>query len=126
HYERIWRNRNPVAEGEPLPEPDTNQLRLIEQEEHDKIQRYVAQLLPSSAGVADLEPLVKVTTFEHVAAGPRPAETTVDAGLAWLGQNWSSVGMMLLGLVSLFLLRSMVRGAAEPPSQPSPKLNIVK
>lgn len=125
HYEKIWRNRNPVAEGEPQPEPDANQLRLIEQEEQDKIQRYVAQLLPTSAGVADLEPLVKVTTFDHVTPQSPTAETAVNAGLAWLGQNWANVGMLLLGLVSLLFLRSMVRGAEEPRAQPAASLNVV-
>lgn len=125
HYEKIWQNRNPSPEGGQPLEPDATQLRLIEQEEQEKIQRYVAQLLPASAGVADLEPLVKVTSFDHVAAEAPAGDTTVDAGLAWLAQNWMNVGILLLGLGSLLFLRSLVRGAATPPEPATPKLNVV-
>lgn len=127
HYEMIWRNRNPVQPGQQPAEPDPAQLRLIEQEEQEKIQRHVAQLLPASAGVADLEPLVKVTTFEHVAAASPEGESSVDAGLAWLSQNWMNVGVLLLGLGSLLFLRSIVRGTPAPATvaAAAPTLNVV-
>ncbi len=125
HYENIFRKRNPGADGQPGPPPDLAQLKLIEQEEQDKIQRYVAQLIPTSAGVADLEPLVKVTTFEHVAGVAPAAESAVSAGMGWFAQNWTSVGLLLLGLLSLFFLRSIVRGNPEPSTNDAPRLNLV-
>ena len=38
-----------------------------------------------------------------------------DQVLGWLGQYWSTLGLMLLGLVSLAMLRSMVRSV--PPAE---------
>ena len=37
-----------------------------------------------------------------------------DHALAWLGNHWSTLGTGLLGLVSLVMLRSMVRSVPAP------------
>ncbi len=125
HYEKIYQKRNPTADGTPPVATDMAQLKLIEQEEQQKIQRYVAQLIPASAGVADLEPLVKVTTFEHVAPESPAAESAVTAGLGWFAQNWSSVGLLLLGLISLLILRSMVRSGTASVTPDTTRFQVL-
>jgi flagellar M-ring protein FliF len=43
-----------------------------------------------------------------------------DHALAWLGDHWSTLGTGLLGLVSLVMLRSMVRAIPAAESLPTP------
>jgi flagellar M-ring protein FliF len=57
-----------------------------------------------------------VMTFQHIASAPILPPSVAEKGLSWLGQYWSTLGTIGLGMVSLLMLRSMVRAVPSAES----------
>ncbi len=112
-FTKIWRDQNPVPEGEEPPAPTPTDIDKIRTTELDRIKTLVAGTLPQVAGVTDLSELVNVTDMVDIAPAPIPGPTLTDNATSWFAQNWSTVGLILLGLFSLLMLRSMIR--STPP-----------
>ena len=118
YYEEIWQAHNPTRPGEEPKPVDPQQIEKIETVEKKNIQDLVAQLIPKPPStVQEVTPLVTVMTFQHLPPTPVTPPSTADKALFWLGQYWSTLGMIGLGAVSLLVFRSMVRAApvAELP-----------
>ncbi|HEV3416646.1 MAG TPA: hypothetical protein VG056_07535 [Pirellulales bacterium] len=118
YYEKVWRMENPTPAGAEPKAPSNSDIDKIESAEKLKIQGHVAQLLPKpDAKVQETTPLVTVTTFQQLPSTPITPPSTADKALFWLSQYWSTLGMIGLGLVSLLILRSVVKAmpAAELP-----------
>jgi flagellar M-ring protein FliF len=120
YYERIWRQQNPASAGQPQATPDSGELAILQESERKKIETAVVTLLPIPAvKTSDSYPQVTVSTFYQVPQPALPEVTASDNALAWMGQYWSTLGMILLALVSLIMLRGMVKtvpaAAAAPP-----------
>jgi len=111
YFKKVWQERNPAAEGKESKGPDQAALDQIRTEESAKIQKHVAQLLPPAEGVADPAELVTVTTFQDIPGKEIPAPGVAQSALAWLGDYWSVLGMIGVALMSLLMLRSLVRSA---------------
>jgi flagellar M-ring protein FliF len=125
YYEDIWRERNPTPAGEQPKPIDPQQIEKIETVEKKNIQELVAQLIPKpNSTVQEVTPLVTVMTFQHLTKAPVTPPSVTDKALFWLGQYWSTLGMLGLGAVSLIVFRSMVRAApvAELPRAQSTPL----
>jgi flagellar M-ring protein FliF len=60
---------------------------------------------------------VTVMTFQQLPSAPLPQPGVADKAMFWLSQSWSTLGTIGLGMVSLLMLRSVVRAvsAAETP-----------
>jgi flagellar M-ring protein FliF len=52
---------------------------------------------------------VKITFFDAFMPDPIEAPSTAGQALAWAGQNFNMMTMAVIALVSLFMLRSMVK-----------------
>ena len=122
YYEKIWRDQNPLAAGQPPAAPDKKALDQIETAEKAKIQNQIAGLIPQPDTSADNRPLVIVNTFHRLAQAELPAEAAGSQALAWLLGHWSTLGMVGLALVSLLMLRAIVK--AGPPLPPAPELKL--
>ena len=123
YFEKIWRERNPGEEGKETPAPDQAALGTIREEESTKIKKYVAALLPPADGVSDPGELVNVTTFQDIKPPKLPTPALGQHALSWLGQYWSTLGMIGLALFSMVMLRSMIRAIpVTPPAAAMPKL----
>ena len=126
YFKKVWQGRNPTEEGaEPTPPADA-ELAKIEETEIPKIQQHVAQLIKLPTTTVDPTPLVTVTTFPDL-----PTEVIAEPGFgerafSWAGNNWSTIGMAGLALLSLVVLRSMVRSApqAERPVTTQARLPV--
>jgi flagellar M-ring protein FliF len=115
--EQVWLARNPTEPGDPPKKPTAADLKPIEEEKVKAIQEHVAQLIPlPNVAAPNPIPLVKVTVFETLPSEHHAEPGVTDHVLGWLGDHWSTLGTGLLGLVSLVMLRSMVRSA--PPAEP--------
>ena len=113
--------------------PDPAALEQIRTEEIAKIKTLVAALLPPAKNVTDLTELVTVKSLQDLKPTEIPLPGIGQQVLVWLSRYWSTLGLIGLGLVSLVVLRSMVRAApagaetapvqmrvaAEPEAQPS-------
>ncbi len=115
YFESIWHQRNPPdpnAQAGTSPEtPTAAELDQIRQEETAKIQSAVAALLPETEGVADKNQLVTVTAFQKITPPDMPQPAMSEKAVTWLGQSWQTLGLLVLALVSLTMLRSMIRSA---------------
>lgn len=118
YLEQLWRKQNPTPPGSPEPPVDQKALAKIEEDQVTKIKNTVSYLIPEPDATTDTRPMITVTTFQPVLMGeiPEPAVGQVAAG--WLVENWSTLGMVGLGLFSLVMLRSMVRSAPGPAALP--------
>ncbi len=67
----------------------------------------------------DPRPYVQVVTFQHLASLPIAPPTFNDQAMLWLSQYWTTLGMIVLGLISLLVLRSIARSipAAAPRAE---------
>ncbi len=117
YYVKVWRERNPAAKGEEPKQPDSGELARIETETRTKITDIVVALLPKGTPADDPASLVTVTTDYDLATDVDLTPTTVQKATTWLGSHWQTIGMTLVGLVSLWMLRGMLRAV---PSNPPP------
>lgn len=116
YYVNVWRQRNPSPAGQPPKQPDAAELARIETETEGKIQETVRTLLPSFAQGTNPYPHITVATYTDL---PGPAVTppsSTDLAATWLAGNWQTVAMVVVGLFSLLMLRSMVRSTSTPPA----------
>lgn len=108
-FTKIWQKRNPTPPGEEPQEPAAGDIDLIRTTEIARIKTLVAGALPKTDGVADSTQLVEITDFEDIIPPAIPEPTMTENAGSWFAQNWSTVGLILLGLVSLLMVRSMIR-----------------
>ena len=87
------------------------------------VQKHVAPLLPLAEGVTDPTEYVTVSTFQDIPGKEIPAPGAAQSALAWLGEYWSMLGMIGVAMVSLLMLRSLVRSAPSmPETRATPKI----
>ncbi len=116
YFESVWRTRQGTAATETKKPPQT-ELDQIRTQEITKIRDAVLLLLPKPEGEADPTNLVYVVEFTDI-----PPEPVAEPGMPekmtnWFTEHWTSLGLIVLAMVSLMMLRSMVRAspAVEEP-----------
>lgn len=119
YYAKVWAEKNPGKT------PDEQAINTTEDEVNAKLTDFVKQLIPipptESGAPKEITPLVKVMSFQQLAQAPIQPPSIAEKGLSWLGQYWTTLGTLALGLVSLIVLRSMVRSIPAPEtSRPTP------
>ena len=120
YFKSIWQKRNASEFGKLPKTPELAALDRIRVEESAKIQRHVAQLLPSPDSLANAAERVTVTTFEDLPVAEPPPPLLSEDLLNWLRQSWGTLGTIGLGFVSLLVLRSIVRRGPPAASVPTP------
>jgi flagellar M-ring protein FliF len=109
YFTEVWQRANPPAAGEPAAVPTAGQLQDVESKTKQSIESAVVALLLEQEAGADPYTAVTVTTYQDLKA-PEPEAPTITAQTTtWLGGNWQTLSMVLLGLVSLVMLRGVVR-----------------
>jgi flagellar M-ring protein FliF len=101
YFERVWRERNPTPPGEQAKSPSA-----------------VVGLLPPLDKGGDAAQLVTVTEFQDITAEPVREPGMTERTLDWLVRNWSTLGLIFLGMFSLVVLRSMIRAAPAAHAPP--------
>jgi flagellar M-ring protein FliF len=140
YFERLYREANPPPAGQSPQAIDPKKLDQIQKDATDRIQAHVANLIPQADLTADARPSITVQTFQQFPADSIPTPGAGAIALDWLLANWSTAGMTGLALVSLVMLRSMVRSApvqtatpelplpaaAAPPQEKEAKKEVVE
>jgi flagellar M-ring protein FliF len=120
YFKKVWQERNPVEPGTPPKTPDPKELEAIRTAVLSDVKKQVATLLPPKVeGQTDSSDPVMVTEFQDITTPAPPEPGVRELVVGWLVQYWTTVGLMLLGLVSLLVLRSVVRSVAPPPAAPA-------
>lgn len=119
YFEKVWREQNPAPAGsEPQP-PQPADLARVAQEETTKIRAHVAALIPKPTDPAlDPTSLVTVSTFSRVTPTEAPGIDLVTRLVSLAESYGATLGLLALVLVSLLMLRSLVKSlpAAAPAS----------
>ena len=115
YYVAIWNRRNPPQPADKTAKaPDPAELATIEVEVKKSIEERIRNLLPDLDQGTNPYPHIVVQSYTDLPiAAPTPPSFATIAG-DWLASNWQTVGLVILGLVSLLMLRSMVRSPAVP------------
>ena len=103
---RVWRERTPDAAADAKPDPTI--LDKIQEETRTNIKAAVAKLLPQEVA-ENAQTNVEVTMFQSLTPAPIIAPSIASEGLLWAGKNSGSLIMAGLAIVSLAMLRSMVK-----------------
>lgn len=112
----VWRAQN--TDAAPDAQPSNTDIEGFFKLEDDKITGIVGQLLPRQPENAPY-PNVKVTLYQSMTPPPVEAPTMMAETLMWASSNSGSLIMAGLAVLSLIMLRSMVK------SIPSPDTNVV-
>jgi len=118
YFQRIWLQRNPTPPGQEVRTPDAAELLPIESEIVTDIGNAVATLLPKMADGGGPDPRIAVVPYTETPLPEPPGPTSSDKALSWLSSNWQTLGLLLLGALSVLLLRSMVRSTEAPALAP--------
>ncbi|WP_425618298.1 hypothetical protein NA78x_002002 [Anatilimnocola sp. NA78] len=110
YYVKVWKERRPV--GQPAADPDAVALSNIENETRKRIEETVRNLLPPVAQGTNPYPHITVSTFTDLAGAPIVAPSVADNALGWLSDNWRTVAMLGVGLMSLMMMRGMLNSKA--------------
>lgn len=122
YFNKVWRERNPAAAGEQPVAPTENDLNEIENEIIPQVEDVVVQSLPLLEPGEDQYDQVEVTTYDDIPPEPVEPPSMTSTLLVWFTQNWKTLGLFGVGLVSLFVLRGMVRGAMPSESAETPAI----
>jgi flagellar M-ring protein FliF len=115
YYTEVWKKRNPQAADKGAKQPDQAELATIEAETKKRLQETVRNLLPDFDKSTNPYPHIVVETFVDLPkAAPAPPSLASNA-TTWLADNWQTLGVVGLGLLSLLMMRSMVRSTAGAP-----------
>jgi flagellar M-ring protein FliF len=124
YYDEIWQQRNPPAAGGAPSKPDAGAISQIETEVKSKITKSVLQQLPPPEDPAKDTALVDVETFQHLTVAELPKPSTTDHAMVWLTDHASSIGIGVLGLMSLMMVRSIVRSVPAPIASEGPAMEL--
>jgi flagellar M-ring protein FliF len=111
---KVWRERTPDAAEDAAP--TAADITNITDEYVMNIESTVSQLFPREPEDVPY-PNVKVTVFQSLTPPPLVEPSTMSRALMWAGGNSGSLIMAGLALVSLVMLRSMVKSI--PPTETS-------
>jgi len=130
YFQKVWQQRNPPPAGEKPKTPSSTDLDTIRQEVIARCEKNVAGLLPApevptDTTKAEANKLVTVTEFDDFPPAEIPEPGMREQALSWLGQNWSTLGLVFLALVSLAMVRSMVRAVPGTPRRATAGLAVV-
>lgn len=115
YYQEVFAQLNPTLPGQTPKKPDAKALADIEKDVQRKIENHVVNLIPRPADATqDAFPRVQVTSFQSLPSEPPPLPGTSDKVLEWLLDNWSTLAVAGLALVSLVMLRSLLKALPAP------------
>jgi flagellar M-ring protein FliF len=125
HLTKLWHQRNPVAAGTEPKEPTDAELQPIERDVTDKITKAVVRTLPPQDPTAPAASLVEVSSYEDLPPATLAGPTATASALAWMTDNWHRLALFGIGIVSLLMIRSMVRTHAPAAPSAAPALAVV-
>jgi flagellar M-ring protein FliF len=102
----VWRER--TKDAAPDAEPDPGILEKIKTDTTGDIKQAIAQILPKGVAENTLS-YVEVTFFQSLTPPPAPEPSVAGEALLWAGNNSGSLIMAGLAIVSLMMLRSMIK-----------------
>lgn len=104
YIKQLWKRQNPKA----TKEPEKADLDPVSTELFASITKSVTRTLPPPSK-DDTASRVEVTTYVDLPAPEVEEPSLATTAQFWLNDNWQNLGLVGLGLMSLLMLRSMVK-----------------
>lgn len=116
YFVEVWRKKNPQPADKAPKQPDAAELATLETEIKQRLKETVRNLLPDVEKGTNPYPHIVVETYTDLPKSPALPPTLAATAGTWLADNWQTLAVVGVGLVSLLMLRSMVRspGGATP------------
>ena len=100
YYRKVWQQQNPPAAGQEPELPDENTINQFAENINNEIRSHIAHVLPFVPDDGSKVEPISVLAFEKLTV-PEPEGPPLTAtAVSWLSKNWSTVGMLALGLFS--------------------------
>jgi flagellar M-ring protein FliF len=122
YYTKLWEQQNPTAAGADPKPPTAADLQPIEQKVTDTIAKTVGRTLPPSPAGETAASRVDVASYDDLPPPLVEPPTMAATAGAWFADNWRSLALIGVGLLSLLMLRSMVRSGA--PTAPVAEASV--
>lgn len=119
YWENVWRDKNKPADGGDAPAPSPDDLDNFAESQSVKIQDAVVALLGGKDTGENKYARVSVTTYHHSPEEPPEGPSLAMSAVAWVGSNWTTIGMMGIAMFSLVMLRSMVKSLPTGDAAPA-------
>ncbi|TWU00333.1 flagellar MS-ring protein [Botrimarina colliarenosi] len=118
YVKAVYRERNPVPEGDEPKEIGQNELEQMQATIKGDIENIVKPLLPKLALGENEFKQVTVNFVTDLPQTPLPETSAAMGALSFAGRHVNTIGMLCLAMVGLVMLRSMVtsNGKANPTS----------
>jgi flagellar M-ring protein FliF len=118
YYLDVWRQRNPSPAVMLAKKPDADAMAQIERDVNTNIKRCVLGIIPIPENSAS-DP-VTVTSFTSMPIAEIEKPTQTDQALVWITDHANPLGIALLAIISLMILRSIIRSIAAAAQDNSP------
>ncbi len=122
YYRKLWAQENRPIAGSKPKEPTANDLAGIEKSVAATIEEIVVHVLPPMPAGENPFPQVKVASYTDLPTSAPEEPSFADTGMAWFADNWQTLGMFGVGLMSLLMFRSMIKSATPAPVAESASL----
>ncbi len=120
YFVKVWQQQNPGANGAAPRQPTQVELGDFVSKQTTTLTTHIAKLLPPrNIENPDRDPIgdVSVHTFQDFPTAELAGPSFADSALGWLGNHWSTLGTGFFGLVSLLMLRSLVKAIPVPEAR---------
>jgi flagellar M-ring protein FliF len=114
YFRKLWEQQHPTAAGAEPKTPDPVQLKSIEQAVTDTINKTVGRTLPPLEPGETAASRVEVSSYDDLPPPLIEPPTLAATAQDWFSDNWQSLALVGVGLLSLLMLRSMVRSNVPP------------
>ncbi len=114
YYVEVWKKRNPQPADKPAKQPEQTELSQVEAEIKQRLKETVRNLLPDVEKGTNPYPHIVVETYVDLPKAALVPPTLASDATSWLADNWQTLAVVGLGLISLLMMRSMVRSTASP------------
>jgi flagellar M-ring protein FliF len=114
YYVEVWKKRNPQPADQPAKQPEQTELSQVEAEIKQRLKETVRNLLPDVEKGTNPYPHIVVETYVDLPKAALVPPTLASDATSWLADNWQTLAVVGLGLISLLMMRSMVRSTASP------------
>jgi flagellar M-ring protein FliF len=126
YYEKIYKERNPAANGQ-AKAATPNEMEALIKGEGELLKVYIAKLLPlRDIENPDKTPTtdVVINTFQQITSPELPETQFSETALLWAKSNSGTIGTGVLALFGLLMLRGLLKGVptTAPTAEETPAI----
>ncbi len=113
YYRDVFAHRflvsNPDKKAEDIPAPTAQELADLKQEREAAVRTAVEGIAIGVRAGDDRKPSITVYAYDDLPLPPFPEPSLAANTLAWFGESWSTLALMVLVLVSLGMMFNWVK-----------------